>query len=125
MHQLFKEHGYRDANAVGHALEGNLHLVFSQVRRCSLCQPSFLVATSPHIHTALYMRAFTVVSGLRTIGQQRLSRSCIVAPRGGWLATQCLRIGAAGSSLVGEQVLHSDVWVPMATVLLMKRHPCP
>lgn len=31
--QLFKEHGYRDASAVGHALEGNLHLVFSQVWR--------------------------------------------------------------------------------------------
>jgi hypothetical protein len=30
--QLFKDHGYRDASAVGHALEGNLHLVFSQVR---------------------------------------------------------------------------------------------
>jgi D-lactate dehydrogenase len=35
--QLFKDHGYRDASAVGHALEGNLHLVFSQViiRRCT------------------------------------------------------------------------------------------
>lgn len=28
---LFKQHGYRDASAVGHALEGNLHLVFAQV----------------------------------------------------------------------------------------------
>lgn len=33
--QLFKDHGYRDASAVGHALEGNLHLVFSQVRPAS------------------------------------------------------------------------------------------
>lgn len=33
--QLFKDHGYRDASAVGHALEGNLHLVFSQVRGCT------------------------------------------------------------------------------------------
>jgi FAD/FMN-containing dehydrogenase len=28
---LFKECGYSDASAVGHALEGNLHLVFAQV----------------------------------------------------------------------------------------------
>jgi D-lactate dehydrogenase len=29
---LFRECGYSDASAVGHALEGNLHLVFAQVR---------------------------------------------------------------------------------------------
>jgi D-lactate dehydrogenase len=28
---LFRECGYTDASAVGHALEGNLHLVFAQV----------------------------------------------------------------------------------------------
>lgn len=28
---LFRECGYSDASAVGHALEGNLHLVFAQV----------------------------------------------------------------------------------------------
>lgn len=29
--QLFKDCGYKDFSAVGHALEGNLHLVFAQV----------------------------------------------------------------------------------------------
>ena len=29
---MFKRHGYDDAFLFGHALEGNLHLVFSQVR---------------------------------------------------------------------------------------------
>eukprot|EP00775_Hariotina_reticulata_P013456 gene13456-13582_t len=33
--QLFKDHGYSDASAVGHALEGNLHLVFAQGFRTS------------------------------------------------------------------------------------------
>ena len=30
---MFQKHGYDDASCFGHALEGNLHLVFSQVRR--------------------------------------------------------------------------------------------
>jgi D-lactate dehydrogenase len=30
---MFQRHGYEDAFLFGHALEGNLHLVFSQVRR--------------------------------------------------------------------------------------------
>jgi len=29
--EMFKNHGYDDASCFGHALEGNLHLVFSQV----------------------------------------------------------------------------------------------
>jgi D-lactate dehydrogenase len=29
---LFEKFGYGDASCFGHALEGNLHLVFSQVR---------------------------------------------------------------------------------------------
>lgn len=29
--QLFTDCGYKDFSAVGHALEGNLHLVFAQV----------------------------------------------------------------------------------------------
>ncbi len=29
---MFQKHGYDDASCFGHALEGNLHLVFSQVR---------------------------------------------------------------------------------------------
>jgi FAD linked oxidases, C-terminal domain len=32
---LFEKHGYDDASIFGHALEGNLHLVFSQVRNAS------------------------------------------------------------------------------------------
>ena len=28
---MFQKHGYEDASCFGHALEGNLHLVFSQV----------------------------------------------------------------------------------------------
>lgn len=28
---MFERHGYEDAFLFGHALEGNLHLVFSQV----------------------------------------------------------------------------------------------
>lgn len=34
--QLFTDCGYKDFSAVGHALEGNLHLVFAQVRLCTL-----------------------------------------------------------------------------------------
>jgi FAD/FMN-containing dehydrogenase len=30
--EMFKKFGYKDASCFGHALEGNLHLVFSQVR---------------------------------------------------------------------------------------------
>lgn len=29
--EMFQRHGYNDASCFGHALEGNLHLVFSQV----------------------------------------------------------------------------------------------
>ena len=29
---MFQKHGYEDASCFGHALEGNLHLVFSQAR---------------------------------------------------------------------------------------------
>lgn len=28
--EMFQRHGYKDASCFGHALEGNLHLVFSQ-----------------------------------------------------------------------------------------------
>ena len=31
--RMFEKHGYHDASCFGHALEGNLHLVFSQVLR--------------------------------------------------------------------------------------------
>jgi len=30
--EMFQKFGYKDASCFGHALEGNLHLVFSQVR---------------------------------------------------------------------------------------------
>ena len=30
--EMFKKFGYKDASCFGHALEGNLHLVFSQVQ---------------------------------------------------------------------------------------------
>ena len=29
--EMFQKYGYHDASCFGHALEGNLHLVFSQV----------------------------------------------------------------------------------------------
>ena len=32
---MFQKFGYKDASCFGHALEGNLHLVFSQV--CTVC----------------------------------------------------------------------------------------
>ena len=32
---MFERYGYKDASCFGHALEGNLHLVFSQV-----CSPT-------------------------------------------------------------------------------------
>jgi FAD/FMN-containing dehydrogenase len=32
--EMFEKYGYKDASCFGHALEGNLHLVFSQVRIC-------------------------------------------------------------------------------------------
>lgn len=31
--RMFEKYGYNDASCFGHALEGNLHLVFSQVPR--------------------------------------------------------------------------------------------
>lgn len=34
--RMFEKHGYKDASCFGHALEGNLHLVFSQVRAAAL-----------------------------------------------------------------------------------------
>jgi D-lactate dehydrogenase len=34
--EMFQRHGYEDAFLFGHALEGNLHLVFSQVNACNV-----------------------------------------------------------------------------------------
>ena len=34
--RMFEKYGYNDASCFGHALEGNLHLVFSQVPLCAL-----------------------------------------------------------------------------------------
>lgn len=41
---MFQKFGYKDASCFGHALEGNLHLVFSQVRL--LCTPSICCFTT-------------------------------------------------------------------------------
>jgi hypothetical protein len=40
---MFQKHGYDDASCFGHALEGNLHLVFSQARLCCVfcCGPCY------------------------------------------------------------------------------------
>ena len=45
---MFQRHGYKDASCFGHALEGNLHLVFSQVgyalaRLCWSCNSASMV----------------------------------------------------------------------------------
>ena len=37
--EMFKKFGYKDASCFGHALEGNLHLVFSQVPRMTTMKP--------------------------------------------------------------------------------------
>ena len=37
--RMFEKYGYHDASCFGHALEGNLHLVFSQVPRPSSARP--------------------------------------------------------------------------------------
>jgi hypothetical protein len=42
--RMFEKHGYHDASCFGHALEGNLHLVFSQVRAAAL---TYLAAPYP------------------------------------------------------------------------------
>ena len=39
---MFQKFGYKDASCFGHALEGNLHLVFSQVRPCVHLHPHLL-----------------------------------------------------------------------------------
>ena len=39
---MFQKWGYKDASCFGHALEGNLHLVFSQVSLC-LCIGSMVM----------------------------------------------------------------------------------
>ena len=49
---MFEKYGYKDASCFGHALEGNLHLVFSQVRRaagrfCSSICCSSLITCRP------------------------------------------------------------------------------
>jgi D-lactate dehydrogenase len=33
--EMFQKYGYKEASLMGHALEGNLHTVFSQVRNAS------------------------------------------------------------------------------------------
>ena len=38
--EMFQKFGYKDASCFGHALEGNLHLVFSQVRTLPCQRPS-------------------------------------------------------------------------------------
>ena len=40
---MFQKWGYKDASCFGHALEGNLHLVFSQVRQLSFARPCLTV----------------------------------------------------------------------------------
>lgn len=44
--EMFQKFGYKDASCFGHALEGNLHLVFSQVRNLS---PIHIEATASHV----------------------------------------------------------------------------
>lgn len=51
--QLFTDCGYKDFSAVGHALEGNLHLVFAQVKL--ECAESPLSLNKLDIHSA-YMQ---------------------------------------------------------------------
>jgi D-lactate dehydrogenase len=36
--EMFQRYNYHDASCFGHALEGNLHLVFSQVRLACYCR---------------------------------------------------------------------------------------
>jgi D-lactate dehydrogenase len=47
--EMFKKFGYKDASCFGHALEGNLHLVFSQVssfcRQTAALSCCFLMVT--------------------------------------------------------------------------------
>ncbi len=46
---LFEHHGYTGASAVGHALEGNLHLVFAQVRQSLFVSRLLLNVGSRHM----------------------------------------------------------------------------
>ena len=49
--EMFQKHGYEDASCFGHALEGNLHLVFSQAHFC--CEPCYVIT----IRTARWILA--------------------------------------------------------------------
>ena len=40
---MFQKYGYKDASCFGHALEGNLHLVFSQVSPLASDQPRLCI----------------------------------------------------------------------------------
>jgi hypothetical protein len=51
--QLMKDHGYSDASAVGHALEGNLHLVFAQV--LSYCWHIDVLSLATQLLTRLWI----------------------------------------------------------------------
>ena len=56
--EMFQKYGYDDASCFGHALEGNLHLVFSQVRawcsaRCSSCNLVDCAVPVSHLAAAL------------------------------------------------------------------------
>ena len=42
---MFERYGYKDASCFGHALEGNLHLVFSQVWFPTLAMPLLAAAS--------------------------------------------------------------------------------
>jgi FAD/FMN-containing dehydrogenase len=59
--EMFEKYGYKDASCFGHALEGNLHLVFSQV--CNPASPQFTVQVlfnalhAHHIHCSFVPRA--------------------------------------------------------------------
>jgi FAD/FMN-containing dehydrogenase len=53
--EMFEKYGYKDASCFGHALEGNLHLVFSQVRIFvgQMCWPEAHILTCPASHCML------------------------------------------------------------------------
>lgn len=54
---MFQKYGYKDASCFGHALEGNLHLVFSQVG----CTTSHNKLFKPKPHSKVLKPATSVV----------------------------------------------------------------
>ncbi len=93
--RMFEKHGYKDASCFGHALEGNLHLVFSQVRAAAL---TYLAAPHPILPFPTVLNSTLALEGSLIFLPRRGTRT--MRSRSGGPAVCRLEPGAGGRSMM-------------------------